>query len=59
LEKFETNITEDGRLEITYRHSETGMSEILQVLTKAKVEIRDLSTEEPDLEEVFRHLTKA
>lgn len=59
LEKFDTVITEDGRLEITYRHTQSGVEEILQALTKAKIEIRDLSTEEPDLEEVFRHLTKS
>lgn len=58
LEKFDTKITDDGRLEITYRHTESGVEQILQALTKAKIEIRDLSTEEPDLEEVFRHLTK-
>ena len=58
LEKFENKITDDGRLEVTYRNSESGIDTILKALTKAKIEIRDLSTEEPDLEEVFRHLTK-
>ena len=58
LDKLTTNITEDGKLEITYRQSEISMSEILQQLTAAKIEICDLSTEEPDLEEVFRYLTK-
>lgn len=58
LKNLDTNILEDGRLEINYRSGETSISEILSALTKAKIEIRDLSTEEPDLEEVFRHLTK-
>jgi ABC-2 type transport system ATP-binding protein len=59
LEKFDTNITAEGNLEITYRQSTAGgMGEILNMLAKAQIEIRDLSTEEPDLEEVFRHLTK-
>jgi len=58
LEKLNTGIAEDGSLEISYRSTETSIADILRSLTKAKIEIRDLSTEEPDLEEVFRHLTK-
>ncbi len=59
LEKFSANITDDGRLEINYRSLEVSVGEILQALANAKIEIRDLSTEEPDLEEIFRHLTKS
>lgn len=60
LRKYTTNLTEDGRIEITYKQSEASIAEILNILTNsAKLEIRDLSTEEPDLEEVFRHLTRS
>lgn len=58
LERLDSKITEEGKIEVNYRQNETNISEILQALTAAKVEIKDLQTEEPDLEEVFRHLTK-
>lgn len=58
LERFDTKITEDGRIEINYRQNETNISEILQSMNSANIEVRDLQTEEPDLEEVFRHLIK-
>lgn len=58
LSKFNTQILDDGRLEINYRNSETSISEILATIAKAKIEIQDLSTEEPDLEEIFTHLIK-
>ena len=59
LEKYNAVILDDGRIEINYRTSKTQTDEILKALVKCKLTIRDLSTEEADLEEVFKHLTKA
>lgn len=58
LKSFKPIINEQGALEITYRKKETKVDEILAAFAKTKLTICDLSTEEPDLEEVFRLLTK-
>jgi ABC-2 type transport system ATP-binding protein len=47
----------DGSLAITYRAGETRIEELLQRVRDAGVGIRDLATEEPDLEDVFVALT--
>lgn len=58
LDAFNAAITEDGAIEITYRTSEVEISDILAAFNKTNLTVRDLSTEEADLEEVFKHLTK-
>jgi ABC-2 type transport system ATP-binding protein len=57
LEKYSAAIV-DGNIEFNYRTSEVSIDEILKDFAKTTLSIRDLSTEEADLEEVFRHLTK-
>lgn len=58
LKAFDAIISEAGAIEITYRKQDTTVDQVLTAFRKTKLSIRDLSTEEPDLEEVFRLLTK-
>lgn len=58
LEKYEAHCTEDGRISIHYKTSDTCVEDILKELQKSKLNIKDLSTEEADLEDIFRHLTR-
>lgn len=58
LKAFQTAINDQGALEITYRKKETSIEQVLAAFRKTKLTICDLSTEEADLEEVFRLLTK-
>ena len=58
LKDFDAIISDVGAIEITYRKKDTTVDQVLTAFRKTKLSIRDLSTEEPDLEEVFRLLTK-
>lgn len=49
----------DGKLVIDYRPSETSFGEIFACLKAANVKIRDLTTHEADLEDIFKQLTAA
>jgi ABC-2 type transport system ATP-binding protein len=48
-----------GALAITYRTSEHSVEELLDRVRRAGIAIKDLSIEEPDLEDVFVELTTA
>ncbi len=58
LQEFNTSITDDGRIQITYETNKISANQILEAFNKTKLTIKDLSTEEADLEEIFKHLTK-
>jgi len=47
----------DGSIAITFRRDETGIGRLLETVREAGIGIDDLSTEEPDLEDVFVALT--
>ncbi len=47
----------DGSIHVTYRPSETRVSDLLNGLNAAGISVRDLSTQEADLEDVFLELT--
>lgn len=53
----QTSIRPDGALAFAYRRSETSPGAILDAVRAAGVTIRDVATEEPDLEDVFLALT--
>jgi ABC-2 type transport system ATP-binding protein len=57
LAPFKAELMEDGRLAIPFKPSEGRMREILERLNSAGVNIRDLSTDEADLEDVFLEMT--
>lgn len=49
----------DGDLAFVYNRSKTSPAEILEALHSVGVSIRDVRTEEPDLEDVFLEITKS
>ncbi|MBC6436711.1 MAG: ABC transporter ATP-binding protein [Rhodobacteraceae bacterium] len=55
----ESNTRKDNALVFTYRRSATSAGDILLAVRQAGVHIRDVTTEEPDLEDVFVELTSA
>lgn len=59
LSGLNTSIREDGALSITFRSAETGIGRIIENVREAGISIEDLSTEDPDLEDVFVEMTKA
>ena len=51
-------IWQDGRLSISYDPAKTNTLALLAKVQKANLEVRDISTAEPDLEDVFISLTQ-
>lgn len=56
--EFDANLRPDGRLAITYQPSHTRAEALLAHMHAAGITIKDLSTEESDLEDIFLHLTQ-
>jgi ABC-2 type transport system ATP-binding protein len=54
---FETRLRPTGELVITFRTHEASVEQVLAAARNAGIHIRDLRTEEPDLEDVFLALT--
>jgi ABC-2 type transport system ATP-binding protein len=57
LQGFESKLRADGRLAVTYKTEEANFEAVLAAVRQAGVGIKDLSTEDPDLEDVFLALT--
>ena len=57
LDGFDTDLRDDGRLSISYAPSQTKVGEVLAQLNACGVSVRDISTDEADLEDVFLQLT--
>ncbi len=57
LSDLETVLRKDGALAISYRAGEMSVEALLERVRAAGLAIRDLATEEPDLEDVFLALT--
>lgn len=57
LSPFDVDLKPDGRLAISYQPSNTQVAQILDRLSAAGVSVKDLSTVEADLEDVFLKLT--
>lgn len=49
----------DGALSLTYKTTEHSVEELLDRVRRAGISIKDLSIEEPDLEDIFLELTKS
>jgi len=58
LASLNAQITADGLLVLTYRPAATRLDAILARLQESGIVIRDLSTVEPDLEDIFIELTR-
>lgn len=59
LAPFDAKIRADGSLAVIFKTSESGVEAVLSAVRAAGVHIKDLSTEDPDLEDVFMSLTYA
>ena len=57
LNGFDGKLRPDGRLAITFKADTASVEQVLTAVRNAGVTIKDLSTEEPDLEDVFLALT--
>ncbi len=57
LSNLDAQLRPDGALAITFRTGETGIGRLLQRVREAGISIGDLSTEAPNLEDVFVSLT--
>jgi len=49
---------DNGTLALTYKTSQTRADDVLDILRAAKIGIKDVRTEDPDLEDVFLNLTR-
>lgn len=56
---IEAETRPDGSLALTYRSTRTSAQDVLNAVQSAGIRIRDLRTEEPDLEDVFLALTRS
>ena len=59
LAPFETRLRPNGDLVVTFRTAGEGIEQVLAAVRAAGVQIRDLRTEDPDLEDVFVELTSS
>ena len=57
LAPFEARLRGDGDLAVSFRPRDAGVEQVLAAVRAAGVQIKDLRTEEPDLEDVFVSLT--
>ncbi len=57
IEGFTGTLRANGALVVTYRTGESSVEQVLAAVRRAGVTIRDIATEDPDLEDVFLALT--
>jgi ABC-2 type transport system ATP-binding protein len=57
LGPLEGKLRPDGRLAITYKPDQSSFEDVMAAVRQAGVTIKDLATEDPDLEDVFLALT--
>jgi len=59
LPQLSTKQIAADKISITYDPEKIEVEKILQLLSDNKIQIRDISTKQPDLEEIFKHLIRA
>ena len=59
LARFTVELKDPHQLIVRYGRSETTIAEVLAAIAAAGLTIADLTTEEPDLEDIFLELTRA
>jgi len=57
LAGFETTLTRTGGFSVSYRSGQSSVEQVLAAIRAAGVHIKDIATEDPDLEDVFVALT--
>lgn len=56
LGEFKTKILAEDKISIIYDPDKVAVEKILLVLANNQIQIKDISTNQPDLEEIFKHL---
>ena len=59
LPGFETKLLNSGGFSVSYRTGQSSVEQVLAAIRTAGLHIKDISTEDPDLEDVFVSLTTA
>ena len=59
LPGFDTKLRNGGAFAVTYRTGELSVEQVLAALRAAGLHIKDIATEDPNLEDVFLSLTYA
>jgi ABC-2 type transport system ATP-binding protein len=59
LPGFETKLIKAGGFSVSYRTGQSSVEQVLAAIRAAGLHIKDISTEDPDLEDVFVSLTYA
>lgn len=59
LPGFATKLLKSGGFSVTYRTGQSSVEQVLAAIRAAGLHIKDISTEDPDLEDVFVSLTTA
>ncbi|WP_395674179.1 ABC transporter ATP-binding protein [Phenylobacterium sp.] len=59
LPGFETRLLKSGGFSVSYRTGQSSVEQVLAAIRASGLHIRDISTEDPDLEDVFVSLTYA
>jgi ABC-2 type transport system ATP-binding protein len=59
LGRFTGTLRPGGELAVTFKTADAGVEQVLSAVREAGVAIKDLATEDPDLEDVFMALTYA
>ena len=57
LQGFETRLTKAGGFSVSYRTGQSSVEQVLAAIRAAGLHIKDIATEDPDLEDVFVALT--
>jgi len=53
---LESKLLPDGKISVVYDPEKVEVEKIIKVLMNKKIAIKDISTKQPDLEEIFKHL---
>ena len=59
LSGFETHLLPSGGFSVSYRTGQSSVEQVIAAIRAAGLHIKDISTEDPDLEDVFVSLTYA
>ena len=59
LQGFETKLLKSGGFSVSYRTGQSSVEQVLAAIRASGLHIKDISTEDPDLEDVFVSLTYA
>jgi ABC-2 type transport system ATP-binding protein len=59
LPQLRSKLVARDKISITYDPEKIEVEKILQIISDNKIQIRDISTKQPDLEEIFKHLIRA